>query len=179
VATDDTPRGLTVLHDLQNDMRARTSVPSVSLEALGRISRAWLAGGSGGTVLIARSDDRPLAAILLVKHRGRAFLHMMPSASGDAAPGGVSTSHLLLWEAMRWARDHDCAVFDLGGYNLMARPGDPLAGVNFFKRGFAPDEEPEKVVATHERISSELIAASARAYRQTEQAIAGRRGRKG
>lgn len=179
VTTEDSPQGLAILHDLQNAMRTRTPVPAVSAEALSRISRFWLAGGAGGTVMIARQDDRPLAAILVLKHRDRAFMHMMPSVSHDGVRGGVSTSHLLLWEAIRWARDHDCAVFDLGGYNLMARPGDPLAGVNFFKRGFAPDEEPEKVVATHERVSSSLIEASARAYRQAEKAIAGRRSRGG
>ncbi len=173
VTTEDTPRGLAILCDLQNAMRARTPVPSVSLEALTRISRFWLAGGSGGTVLIARKDDQPLAAILLVKHRDRAFMHMMPSVSHDSAPGGVSTSHLLLWEAIRWARDHGCAVFDLGGYNLMARPGDPLAGVNFFKQGFAPDEEPEKVVAVHEKASA-LIETSVSLYRQAERAFSGR-----
>jgi len=179
VTTEDSPQGLAILHDLQNAMRTRTPVPLISLGALSRISRFWLAGGLGGTVMIARQDDRPLAAILVVKHRDRAFMHMMPSASHDEARGGVSTSHLLLWEAMRWAQAHDCAVFDLGGYNLMARPGDPLVGVNFFKQGFAPDEEPEKVVATHERVSSPLIETSARAFRRAEKAVAGRRARGG
>jgi hypothetical protein len=171
VAAEDTPDGIAVLHALQAAMLVRTPVASISPETLARISRFWLAGGSGGTVLVARENDRPLAAILVVKYRDRAYLHMMPSASRGADRGGVSTSHLLLWHAMLWARGHGCNVFDLGGYSLMAQPGDPLWGVNFFKRGFAPDEAPNKVVAIHERVSSALIDSSARVFGRAERAI--------
>jgi hypothetical protein len=171
VTEEDTSEGLRILCDLQTAMRAWAPVPEMRLETLKSISRLWLAGGSGGTVLIAREDGRPAAAILALVYRERAHLSVMPSARRGDGGGKAPASYLLLWEAMRWARNRGCTVFDLGGYSLTARPDDALSGVNFFKRGFATERGPEKTVAVHEKVSSLLLEASARAARRLEESI--------
>lgn len=175
VQPEDTAEGQAILCDLQRAMRERAPVETASPDLLARISRYWLRGGSGGTVLIAREGNQPLAAALVIIYRERAHLRMLPSARNPKTSGKASGSHLLLWEAIRWARARGCTLFDLGGYSLMARPEDPLWGVNFFKRGFAPTAEPEKVVAVHEKMSSPTIAASAYAVRRLHTAVLRRR----
>jgi lipid II:glycine glycyltransferase (peptidoglycan interpeptide bridge formation enzyme) len=71
-----------------------------------------------------------------------------------------------MWEAMRWAKARGCTEFDLGGYSLSARRGEPLWHVNVFKQGFAPGQPPQRTVAVHERVFSPLIVSSAAAVRR-------------
>jgi len=73
-----------------------------------------------------------------------------PSASLRAGPGrawymyGASRTvhrekmpnHLLQWEAMRWAREQGCTVYDMWGAPDVLDESDPLWGVYRFKRGF-------------------------------------------
>lgn len=165
VGEEDTPEGWAVLSKLNAEMALRTAVRPVDGETIARISRSWLAGTSGGTILVARHNNEPLAAILVIRHRQTAHLWMLPSSRRrERLPAG----HPLIWEAMRWAKRNGCTWFDLGGYSLMARPGDNLWGVNQFKRGFAPNERPRKSVAIHERVFSPVIVASAATIRRLQ-----------
>jgi lipid II:glycine glycyltransferase (peptidoglycan interpeptide bridge formation enzyme) len=165
VAAEDTLQGWLTLAKLDAEMATRTPVRPVDVGLVETISRLWCAGGSGGTVLVARHEGEPLAAILVIVYRSTAHLRMMPSSRRNRK---LSTSHLLLWEAMRWAKAHGCKEFDLDGYNLTARPDDALWGVNEFKRGFAPKRPPAKFVAVHERVLSPLIVNSATAVRRVQ-----------
>ena len=45
-------------------------------------------------------------------------------------------NHLLQWEAMRWAREQGCTVYDMWGAPDVLDESDPLWGVYRFKRGF-------------------------------------------
>jgi lipid II:glycine glycyltransferase (peptidoglycan interpeptide bridge formation enzyme) len=150
-------------------MEAWASVAQVRPEQLAVLSRTWLAGGRGGTVLVAREEGRPLAAALIIVYREGAYLRLLPSVRHDRGSGGPPVSHVLVWEAMRWAHARGCRFFDLEGYSLVARPGEPLWGVNQFKRGFAPGQEPRRTVAIHELVRSPLMAASARLVRKMQQ----------
>jgi hypothetical protein len=167
----DDPAGWGVLSALQTDLSRLTPVRPVDRSEIERVSRHWLRGGSGGTILVARHDGEALAAALVVTHRGSAHLQMIPSSRHHRE---VPASHLLLWEAMRWAKRHQCTVFDLGGYSLVARPGDALWGVNTFKRGFAPPDRLRKSVAIHEFVLSPAILASAAAIRKSQARWRGR-----
>ena len=129
---------------------------------LARISHSWLKGGAGGTLLAARLDGRPLAAALVIKYGATAYLDMLASSPQH---NEVPASHLLVWEAIRWAKREGCTSFDFSGYSLVARPGDSLWGVNEFKRGFAGTDAIKISVAVHESVRSPLIVASARAVR--------------
>jgi peptidoglycan pentaglycine glycine transferase (the first glycine) len=164
VACEDDPRGWSALAALDAEMAARTPLRPIDAGAVEAISRRWCAGGSGGTVLVARHEGEALAAVLVIVYRATAHMRMMPSSRRKK----VSTSHLLLWEAMRWAKSQGCTEFDLDGYSLAARPGDALWGINEFKRGFAPDQPPRTLVAVHERVLSPLIVGSAATVRRVQ-----------
>jgi lipid II:glycine glycyltransferase (peptidoglycan interpeptide bridge formation enzyme) len=45
-------------------------------------------------------------------------------------------NHLLQWEAMRWAQEQGCTVYDMWGAPDKLDESDPLWGVYRFKRGF-------------------------------------------
>jgi len=45
-------------------------------------------------------------------------------------------NHLLQWEAMRWAQEQGCTVYDMWGAPDVLDESDPLWGVYRFKRGF-------------------------------------------
>ena len=90
---------------------------------------------------------------------------MIPSSRRNRR---LPAGHLLVWEAMRWAKQHGCTCFDVDGYSMMARPGDALWGVNEFKRGFAPREQPSKCVAIHEKVFSPAIVAAATTVRRMQ-----------
>jgi len=171
VAPDDSVDGLAALCELQLGMRDRAPVAEATSERIAAISSGWLRGGAGGAVLIARLEGRPLAAALVIRYRGTTELRMLPSIRDDRK---IPAAHLVLWEAMRWARQSGCTVFDLGGYSLTARPGDALWGVNLFKRGFAPRAQPVKMVAVHELAQSRLLSAGAGAYRHAQARLHGR-----
>ncbi len=165
VSIEDEPEGWTALSALQSDLARVTPVDSVGVSALERYSRLWLRGGEGGTVLVARYRGEPVAGALVLKCRDRAHLPMIPSARDHRQ---VPASHLLVWEAMRWAKQNGCTLFDFSGYSLVARPGEPLWGINQFKRGFAAEEALEKTVAIHERVQSPWIASSAQLVRDVQ-----------
>ena len=166
VGVEDEPRGWSVLVDLENELAQTTQVSAVDRERMSRISRCWLRGGMGGTVLVARHDGEPLAAALVIRDRRTAFLPMIPSSRRHRE---LPASHLLVWEAMRWARAQGCATFDMAGYSLVARPGESLWGINQFKRGFSKLDGLSKCVAIHEKVSSPLVVASAQAIRDAQE----------
>jgi Acetyltransferase (GNAT) domain len=163
VRAEDHAAGWTALSALDAEMAHRTPVQPIDERSVASISRHWMAGGSGGSVLVARHEGEPLAATLLVVYRGTAHLRMMPSTRRH---GKLPASHLLLWEAIRWAKRQGCTTFDLDGYTLTAPPADALWGVNLFKRGFAPIDQLSKFVAIHERVFSPVIVAAARRIRR-------------
>ncbi len=165
VAAEDDERGWAALVALDAEMAARTPVRPIERGVVAAISRHWLRGGAGGTVLVARRDGEPLAAALLIVSRSTAHLHTLPSSRRSKE---LPAAHLLVWEAMRWAREQGCALFDLDGYAVTARQGEPLWGVNQFKRGFAPKLEIVRTVAVHERVFSPTLVSSAALVRELQ-----------
>ncbi len=101
VEPHDSPLGWTALASLQTLLSGRAPVAAVDQSAIERISRLWLRGGEGGTVLVALHEGEPLAASMIVVHGLTAYLAMMPSSIRQKE---YPTSHLLLWEAIRWAK---------------------------------------------------------------------------
>jgi len=156
--------GCETLSGMHADMALRVGVRPLPVSAIERVSRCWANDGADGTVLIARENDRPVSGALVISYAGTAYLQTMASATDH---GGLPTSHLLVWEVIRWAKAHRCDVMDFCGYSLVAQPGESLAGVNQFKRGFAPGTEPTRLVAPHEillrPVLHEVYAAARRA----------------
>jgi lipid II:glycine glycyltransferase (peptidoglycan interpeptide bridge formation enzyme) len=93
-------------------------------------------------ILQAEFEGRPLGALMVFARGKRAWY--LYGASNDEERSRMPT-YLLQWEAMRWARAHGCAEYDLWGVPDEAEDSleaqfetrhDGLWGVYRFKRGF-------------------------------------------
>jgi hypothetical protein len=171
VHAEDTPEGWRAIADLQAELSLRAPVITVDAATIERISLGWLRGGAGGTVLVARHEGEAIAAGLVVVHRDTAYLPVIPSTRGK---GDLPASHLLVWEAILWAKAHGCANFDLVGYGLTAKPGDPIAGINQFKRGFASLYGLHKTVAVHEIVLAPTVVSLATRARRYQSRLSHR-----
>lgn len=143
---EDNPEGWRAFLYLHKEMSDRTGVASFRYEAIERMSQIWLRNGIGGTVIISRHQGIPIGGAIIIRWRDVAVYRA--GGSSRQFPK-FPTSQLLIWEAMKWARNQGCKTFDMGGYSLVARSGDALWGVNTFKRGFAPNADPVRFVAPH------------------------------
>ncbi|MGA9533383.1 MAG: peptidoglycan bridge formation glycyltransferase FemA/FemB family protein [Anaerolineales bacterium] len=83
--------------------------------------------------LIAEVDGEPVAAVIPFKYGQRAwYLYGMSTEQHrEKMP-----NYLLQWEAIDWAKDHDCTSYDLWGAPDVFDRSDPMWGVYRFKRGF-------------------------------------------
>ena len=83
--------------------------------------------------IIAEYEGQMVAGAVIFKFGKRAwYLHGMslPEHSEKMAP------HLVQWEAMRWAKDQGCEIYDMWGAPDEFDESDSLWGVYRFKRGF-------------------------------------------
>jgi lipid II:glycine glycyltransferase (peptidoglycan interpeptide bridge formation enzyme) len=82
--------------------------------------------------LIAEVDGEPVAAIVVFAFAGRAYYvyGMSREAHREKMP-----TYLLQWEAMRWAKAHGCATYDLWGAPEVFDESDSMWGVFRFKDG--------------------------------------------
>lgn len=83
--------------------------------------------------LIAEYRGDPLAHVILFRFGQRAW-YFYGASSGEERQR--MPTYALQWEAIRWARERDCTVYDLwGAPDNFDDPNDPLAGVHRFKEG--------------------------------------------
>jgi len=92
----------------------------------------WNTFAHCSSALIAEAEGEPIAAVYLFHFAGRAYYlyGMSREAQRDKMP-----NYLLQWEAMRWARERGCQVYDLWGAPDEFKESDPLWGVFRFKEG--------------------------------------------
>ncbi len=167
----DEPEGWAAIAALQAELALPGTVSSIDEARIGRVSRDWFRGGSGGTVLVARHQGEAVAAALIVTYRGTAYLPVIPSSRRHR---DLPAAHLLVWEAIRWAKQHGYTALDFEGYSLVARPGEPLWGINQFKRGFSSLDGVKKSVAVHEIVFSPTAVALAGASLRSRSWLANR-----
>ncbi len=88
----------------------------------------WLSGdASRGCLLIACDQVGIHGGVVLVRAAKRCWYVWGATAAAERAGIG----HLLQWNAIRWAKHHDCEEYDFGGYTMGATSGPAL-----FKKGF-------------------------------------------
>jgi peptidoglycan pentaglycine glycine transferase (the first glycine) len=83
--------------------------------------------------IIAEFEGQMVAGAVVFKFGKRSwYLHGMslPDHSEKMAP------HLIQWEAMRWAKEQGCEIYDMWGAPDQFDESDSLWGVYRFKRGF-------------------------------------------
>jgi peptidoglycan pentaglycine glycine transferase (the first glycine) len=83
--------------------------------------------------LIAQVEDQPVAMLILFHFAQQAWY--VYGASRDVHRERMP-NHLLQWEAMRWAHERGCTVYDMWGAPEVLNESDPLWGVYHFKQGF-------------------------------------------
>jgi peptidoglycan pentaglycine glycine transferase (the first glycine) len=91
---------------------------------------------AGGALLFAEHEDeeKPVAALFLFRYGERAWYFY--GASSERRRRDMP-NHLLQWQAMQWAREQGCTLYDWwGAPTNLADPADPMQGVWNFKEGF-------------------------------------------
>ncbi len=83
--------------------------------------------------LIAEVEGEPAAMLILYRFGRRAWYMYGASRSHRRE---WMPNHLLQWEAIRWAREQGCLIYDLWGAPEVLDESDPLWGVYRFKSGF-------------------------------------------
>jgi len=123
---------LALLYDLYQDTAQRGDFvirpEAYYFDAWGSFMDAGLA-----QPLIAEVDGQPVAMVIIYRFGERA-IYMY---------GGSRTVHrdkmpnnLLQWEAMQWAEEHGCTIYDMWGAPDELDESDPMWGVYRFKKGF-------------------------------------------
>lgn len=82
---------------------------------------------------IAEYDGEPLAAVITVAF-GEISLYMYGASNGKER--NRMPTYLLQWEAMKWAREKGCTVYDMWGAPDVFDDSDRMWGVWRFKKGF-------------------------------------------
>ena len=122
------------LRQLHQASFERTGGRPPELDVDGMLAEA--AAGRDSTLIGCFDASRPpserLVAFAWITAQGdhAVYAHAGAIRGGSGAPGAV-----IMWEAIRWARDRGCDWFDLGG--VTSDEQSPLAGISTFKRGYA------------------------------------------
>ena len=83
--------------------------------------------------LIAEVESRPTAMVIVYCFAGRAY-YLYGASYGEHRD--KMPNNLLQWEAMKWARQQGCTVYDMWGAPDELDKSDPMWGVYRFKIGF-------------------------------------------
>ncbi len=98
---------------------------------------AWgtfIEAGLAQPLIAEVADEREAVAMVIVFRFAKRAWYMY-GASRDAHREKMP-NHLLQWEAMQWAREQGCTVYDMWGAPDELDESDPMWGVYRFKRGF-------------------------------------------
>jgi lipid II:glycine glycyltransferase (peptidoglycan interpeptide bridge formation enzyme) len=82
---------------------------------------------------IAEAENEAIAAVIIFQFGKRAWY--MYGASRNVHREKMP-NHLLQWEAMLWAHEQGCTVYDMWGAPDVLTESDPMWGVCRFKQGF-------------------------------------------
>lgn len=83
--------------------------------------------------LVAKVEDEVVAMVIIFRFQQYAWY--MYGASRNTHREKMP-NHLLQWEAMLWAREQGCTVYDMWGAPDVLNESDPMWGVYRFKQGF-------------------------------------------
>jgi peptidoglycan pentaglycine glycine transferase (the first glycine) len=78
--------------------------------------------------------EREAVAMVIIFHFGKRAWYMY--GASRTAHREKMPNHMLQWEAMLWARERGCTVYDMWGAPDVPDESDPMWGVYRFKQGF-------------------------------------------
>lgn len=117
---------------LQMEAAKRQKFTPFSKEYLESEFRAF-AGDDQVRLFLAKFEGKVLSAAMIIFYGDTAFYH---HGASTVQPAKISSSHLLLWEAVREAKRQGCRIFNFWGIAPREDPKHPWAGLTFFKKGF-------------------------------------------
>lgn len=85
-------------------------------------------------MLLARRGDETIAAVTLIRLGNTCWYVNGASA---AEHRNLMPTYLLQWEAIRWAKEQDCTLYDFRAIPDVLREGQDMYGVYRFKEGFS------------------------------------------
>jgi CelD/BcsL family acetyltransferase involved in cellulose biosynthesis len=113
--------------ELHREMATRKGIPQQPPELFPALAGWFTREPDRGTILIATDlAGEPIGGVAIL----RAGMCTWYCWGATRRVEGANAGHILQFEAMRWAREHGCTRYDLGGYE----PGGPVAT---FKAGFS------------------------------------------
>jgi lipid II:glycine glycyltransferase (peptidoglycan interpeptide bridge formation enzyme) len=135
-------RGVTVRHGTRDDLPLLYDMYEDTASRAGFVIRpeayyhdAWGSFMQSGLAqpLIAEVEQQPVAMVIVYRFGERAIYMYGASLTDhrDKMP-----NNLLQWEAMQWAKEHGCTVYDMWGAPDELDESDPMWGVYRFKKGF-------------------------------------------
>jgi len=89
--------------------------------------------GQSGCFIIIRENQQLLGGIVLLAIGNRVFFEWGYS-SHQPEHRELPVGHILQWQAINWAKEHNYQIYDFGGYWLEKGNDDPI---NRFKTGFS------------------------------------------
>lgn len=127
-----TPKDFDLIAGLYGETAARDGF---TIRSVDYYLDAWQTLYNGGMAqpFIAEYEDKPIGAIIVV-HNGERALYMYGASTSKERKR--MPNHLLQWEAIRWAKEVGCKIYDFWGAPNEFVAGDPLWGVWRFKAGF-------------------------------------------
>jgi lipid II:glycine glycyltransferase (peptidoglycan interpeptide bridge formation enzyme) len=135
-------KGVTVQHGTRADLPMLYDMYQESADRAGFVIRpesyyqdAWGSFMEQGLAqpLIAEVEGEPVAMVIVYRF-GRQAIYMYGASLSlhrDKMP-----NNLLQWEAIRWAKERGCSVYDMWGAPDELDESDPMWGVYRFKIGF-------------------------------------------
>jgi lipid II:glycine glycyltransferase (peptidoglycan interpeptide bridge formation enzyme) len=135
-------KGVTVRHGTPEDLpllyemyQATANRAEFVIRPPGYYQDAWGSFMERGLAqpLIAEVEEEPVAMLIVYRFGERAIYMYGASLSvhRDKMP-----NNLLQWEAMQWAKERGCTVYDMWGAPDKLDESDPMWGVYRFKKGF-------------------------------------------
>jgi lipid II:glycine glycyltransferase (peptidoglycan interpeptide bridge formation enzyme) len=133
---------------LFNRLAIEKQIKNLSESYFVRLWHTFLEDKSNGIFLLTHYEQEIVSGLIVLKHNKRAVATF--SASEHQKFPKAPKSQPNHWQAILWAKENGCLLYDLGGYLPNAPEGSPLEGVNQFKIGFSKHQE--DLVHEHESI---------------------------
>src|ERR1043165_9149037 len=113
-------------------MGSQRGVIHYTEEYISQLSQFFYSTGNG-FLLCAFVDDKMIGGGLFV-NQGNMAVYLIGATDPDSKK--IPSSHLVLFEAIKFAKAAGKKIFDMGGIGYYAKPGEQIYSINQFKENF-------------------------------------------
>ncbi|MCX7957123.1 MAG: peptidoglycan bridge formation glycyltransferase FemA/FemB family protein [Endomicrobia bacterium] len=123
---------------LYKKMAEKKNILKLKYSFLYRLWSFILRKKKNGILILSKYQGKTMGGIIVLRHANRAVY-----TYGASLVGGydeIPKTHLLHWEAIKWAKSVGCKFYDLGGYAVDTKKIGILENINWFKTGFSKQQ---------------------------------------